>query len=60
MPTDVGPLAFSAALNFSAITSKALSQDTGWNSPSLAYWPSFMRSSGVVSRSSPYMILDRK
>ncbi len=30
------------------------------NSPSLSNRPSVMRSSGVVSRSAPYMILDRK
>ena len=60
MPTAVGPLSFSTRLNCSAITSKAWSHDTGSNSPSLAYLPFFMRSSGVVSRSSPYMILDRK
>ena len=34
--------------------------ETGANSPFLSYLPSFMRSSGVVRRSSPYMILDRK
>jgi hypothetical protein len=60
MPTAVGPFALSVFLNCSAITSKALSQETGWNSPSLAYWPFFMRRSGRVSLSSPYMILDRK
>ncbi|MCY1308102.1 hypothetical protein D9M68_570850 [compost metagenome] len=60
MPTASGPLSLSTRLNCSAMTSKAWSQDTGANSPSLAYLPSFMRSSGVVSRSLPYMILDRK
>ena len=40
--------------------SKARSHDTRSNSPSFAYLPSFMRSSGVVRRSSPYMIFDRK
>ena len=59
MPTAVGPFSFSARLNCSAMTSKAVSQETGANSPSLAYLPSFMRSSGVVSRSSPYMIFER-
>ena len=59
MPTAVGPFSFSTFLNFSAMTSKALSQETGVNSPSLAYWPFFMRSSGVVSRSAPYIILER-
>ena len=60
MPTPDGPLALSAALNFSAMTSNAWSQETGVNSPSLAYAPSVIRSSGVVSRSAPYMILERK
>ena len=60
MPMDSGPLLFSAALNFSSITSKAFSQLTGVNSPSLSYWPPFMRSSGCVRRSLPYMILGRK
>jgi len=59
MPTEVGPLSLSARLNCSAMTSKAASQETGVKSPSLAYFPSFMRSSGVVSRSSPYMIFER-
>ena len=36
MPTPDGPLALSAALNFSAMTSNAWSQETGVNSPSLA------------------------
>ncbi|MCY1466151.1 hypothetical protein D9M71_844070 [compost metagenome] len=60
MPTEVGPLALSAALNFSSMMSKAWSQLTGWNSPCLSYLPSFMRSSGWVRRSLPYMIFDRK
>ncbi len=59
MPTAVGPFSFSTRLNCSAMTSKAVSQETRSNSPSLAYLPSFMRSSGVVSRSSPYMIFER-
>ncbi|CSB69527.1 Uncharacterised protein [Vibrio cholerae] len=60
MPTLVGPLVLSEAFHFSAITSNAVSQETGVNSPSLWYWPSFMRSSGVFKRSWPYMILERK
>ncbi|MNK98891.1 hypothetical protein D3C87_1192690 [compost metagenome] len=60
MPTAVGPFSFSTRLNWAAITSNALSQLTGWNSPFLSYWPFFMRSSGLVSRSCPYMILERK
>ena len=59
MPTAVGPFSFSTRLNCSAITSKAWSHETRSNSPSLAYWPFFMRSSGVVRRSSPYMIFER-
>ncbi len=50
----------SAAFHFSAMMSKAWSQLTGANSPFLSYLPFFMRSSGLVSRSSPYMIFDRK
>ncbi len=60
MPTDSGPLALSATLNFSAMMSKACSQLIGWNSPCLSNLPSFMRSSGRVRRSLPYMIFDRK
>ena len=53
MPTTVGPLALSTAFHFSAMMSKAWSQVTGVNSPSLWNCPSRMRSSGGVSRSSP-------
>ncbi|SAL66099.1 hypothetical protein AWB69_07470 [Caballeronia udeis] len=60
MPTAVGPFSFSTRLNCSAIVLKAWSHETGVNSPSFAYLPSFMRSSGVVRRSSPYMIFERK
>ena len=60
MPTASGPCALSAALVFSAMMPKACSQLTGWNSPCLSYWPFFMRSSGWVRRSLPYMIFDRK
>src|SRR5262245_19179272 len=60
MPTLVGPLLLSAALNFSAMMSKASSQLTGVNSPFLSKRPSVLRSSGCVSRSLPYMIFDRK
>ena len=54
MPTAVGPFAFSAALHFSSMMSKACFQLTGVNSPFLSNLPSFMRSSGVVRRSLPY------
>jgi hypothetical protein len=36
MPTLLGPRFFSAALNFSAMMSKASSHDTGVNSPFLS------------------------
>ena len=60
MPTAFGPLAARVAFHFSAMMSKASSQVTGSKSPSLWYSPSRLRSSGVVSRSAPYMILERK
>ena len=60
MPTAVGPFSFSTAFIFSAIVSKASSHDTGSNSPSLSKTPPRFLISGVVSRSAPYMILDRK
>ena len=60
MPSAVGPFSFSTRLGAAAITSKASSQDTGVNSPSLSNSPPFLRSSGVVRRSPPYMILERK
>ncbi|MCY1385292.1 hypothetical protein D9M69_736670 [compost metagenome] len=60
MPMDPGPLALRATLNFSSMMSNAWSQLIGWNSPCLSYLPSFMRSSGSVRRSLPYMIFDRK
>ncbi len=60
MPTAVGPFSRSAFLNCRSISSKARSQLTGVNVPSLSNLPSFMRSSGLVRRSSPYMIFDRK
>ena len=60
MPTAEGPPFLRAALNFSAMTVKASSQETGVKSPALSYLPFFLRSSGCVSRSSPYMILERK
>ena len=60
MAIAVGPSLFKVAFHFSAMMSKALSQETGANSPFLSYRPFFMRSIGVRSRSSPYMILDRK
>ncbi len=60
MAIEPGPSAFSAVFHFSAMMSKAWFQVIGVNSPSLLYLPSFMRSSGRVRRSSPYMILDRK
>ena len=60
MPTAVGPFSRRTRLACAAITSNASSQETGVKSPSLAYSPPCMRSSGVVRRSPPYMILDRK
>ena len=60
LPLFSSRLCWMAAFHFSAMRSKASSQDTGSNWPSLSYLPSFLRSSGWVSRSSPYMILDRK
>src|SRR5262245_5385546 len=60
MPTRLGPPFARALLNCWAITSKASSQETGVNSPFLSYLPFFFRSSGRVSRSWPYVILDRK
>ena len=60
MPTLLGPRFFSAALNFSAMMSKASSHDTGVNSPFLSYLPFALRSIGWVRRSWPYMILERK
>ncbi|MBS1246010.1 MAG: hypothetical protein H6R47_209 [Proteobacteria bacterium] len=60
MPTEVGPFFLSDSLNLASITLKASSHDTGVKSPFLSYLPPFLRSSGVVSRSWPYMILDRK
>ena len=57
---SVGPFSFSTRLNCRAISSRARSHDTGWNCPSLANSPSFTRISGCVSRSAPYMILERK
>ena len=60
MPTPLGPRFFSAALNFSAMTSKASSHVTGVNSPFLSYLPFVLRSIGRVRRSWPYMILERK
>ncbi len=60
MPTLVGPFAFSAALNFSAITVKALVPGDGRELAVLSYWPFVLRSIGCVRRSWPYMILERK
>ena len=40
--------------------SNASSQLTGVNSPFLSKTPFFLRRRGVVSRSPPYMILERK
>ena len=60
MPTAVGPFSFSTALARAAMTSKASSHDTGVNSPFLSKASPFLRSSGVVRRSPPYMILERK
>ena len=60
MPSAVGPFSFSTALARCAMTSNASSQLTGVSSPFLSNTPFFLRSSGVVSRSLPYMILERK
>ena len=60
MPTPVGPSVLSVSFHLVAIRSKAWSQLTGTKSPFLSYLPSFWRISGVVRRSLPYMILDRK
>jgi hypothetical protein len=60
MPTPLGPRFASAALNCWAITSKASSHDTWVNSPFLWYLPSFLRRSGCVRRSWPYIIFERK
>ena len=60
MPTPLGPRFLRASLNFSAMTSKASSHVTGVNSPFLSYLPAVLRSMGLVNRSWPYMILERK
>lgn len=60
MPMPEGPLFFRAAFHFSAMIWKACSQVMGVKSPFLSNLPPFMRSSGLVSRSSPYMIFERK
>ena len=54
------PFFLRASLHFSSITSKACFQEIAWNLPFLSYLPSVMRNMGVVRRSLPYMILDRK
>src|SRR3954468_16810664 len=60
MPTPLGPRFFKASLNFSAMTSKASSHVTGVNSPFLSYLPPVLRNIGLVRRSWPYMIFERK
>src|SRR6185295_11042575 len=60
MPSAVGPFSLSVALARAAITSKASSHDTGVSSPFLSNTPPFLRRRGVVRRSAPYMILERK
>ena len=60
MPIPSGPFSARTFLTLSAMTSKASSQLTGSNSPFLSNCPFVLRISGVVSRSAPYMILDRK
>ena len=60
MPTAVGPCSLSVAFHFSAMILKASSQEIGVKSPFLSNLPFFMRNSGFVNRSWPYMILDRK
>src|SRR3954454_16053242 len=42
------------------MTSKASSHETAVNSPFLSYLPLVLRSIGLVRRSWPYMILERK
>ena len=44
MPMAVGPFSRRVCFHFCAMRSKAWSQLTGVKSPSLWYWPSFMRS----------------
>ena len=53
MPMAFGPLFLRAAFHFSAMTSKASSQETGSKSPSLWNLPFFLRRSGWVTRSAP-------
>ncbi len=60
MAMESAPCSLIAFFHFSSMMSKAWSHEIGVNSPFLSYWPFFMRSSGLVRRSSPYMILDRK
>src|SRR6476661_9811214 len=60
MPSAVGPFSFNTALARVAITSKASSHETGANSPFLSKAPPLLRSNGVVRRSPPYIILERK
>src|SRR5262245_16426625 len=60
MPIAVGPLSLSVCLAFDAMRSNASSQLTGVNSPSFAKTPFLLRSNGVVRRSAPYIIFDRK
>ena len=60
MPTVVGPPFASASFHFSAMMSNASFHDTRVNSPFLSYLPSFFLRSGVVRRSAPYMIFERK
>ena len=54
------PFSFSTRFALLGHHVERLVPETGSNSPSLSYAPFFLRISGVVSRSSPYMILDRK
>ena len=49
MPTAEGPPFLRAALNFSAITVKASSQDTGVNSPVLSNLPFFLAQQRAAS-----------
>src|SRR5262249_14446683 len=60
IPPAAGPPRRRAALNFSAITVNASSQETAVNSPALSKVPLRLRSRGRVRRSSPYMILEGK
>jgi hypothetical protein len=59
MPTAVGPFSLQHALPLRRhLVERAVPRDRV-ELAVLSYLPFFMRSSGVVRRSAPYMILDR-